>query len=132
MHTWQYEKIASLYGVCTAYAEFLEIAAHQLRSVAGEAESVADLSMGIAWRQYRPRRCKACQVQASAEEDALSTWLSKVSETGKNGPQELPLLCFPHLPHSCARIADLELARKLTERQAEICERVSENMQRSA
>jgi len=129
MHTWQYEKIASPHGVCTAYAEFLEIVAHQLRSVAGKAKSVVDLSLGIARLAIFSPKCKACQVQASAEEDALSTWLSKVSETG---PQELPLLCFLHLPAFLARIADLELARKLTERQAEICERVSENMQRSA
>ncbi len=132
MHTWQYEKIASPHGVCTAYAEFLETVAHQLRSMAGKAESAADLSLGIARLAILSPKCKACQVQASAEEDVLSTWLSKVSGTGKNGPQELPLLCFLHLPAFLARIADLELARKLMERQAEICERVSENMQRSA
>ncbi len=132
MHTWQYEKIASPHGVCTAYAEFLETVAHQMRSVASKAESVAGLSLGIARLAVSSPKCKACQIQASAEEEALSTWLSKVSETGKNGPQELPFLCFLHLPAFLARIADLELARRLTERQAEICERVSENMQRSA
>ncbi|MHB8941426.1 MAG: dynamin family protein [Desulfobacteria bacterium] len=132
MHTWQYEKIASPHGVCIAYAEFLETVAHQLRSVAGEAESVADLSQGIARLAILSPKCKACQVQASAEEEALSTWLSKVSEPGKDGTQELPLLCFLHLPVFLERIMDVELARRLTERQAEICERVSENMQRSA
>ncbi len=132
MHTWQYEKIASPHGVCIAYAEFLETVAHRLRSVAGEAESVADLSQGIARLAILSPKCKACQVQASAEEEALSTWLSKVSEPGKDGTQELPLLCFLHLPVFLERIMDVELARRLTERQAEICERVSENMQRSA
>jgi GTP-binding protein EngB required for normal cell division len=132
MHTWQYEKIASPHGVCAAYAEFLETVAHRLRSMAGKAESAAGLSLGIARLAVSSPTCKACQVQASAEEDALSKWLSKVSGTGKNGPQELPLLCFLHLPAFLARIVDLELARRLTERQAEVCERVSENMQRSA
>ena len=132
MHTWQYEKIASPHGIGTAYAEFLETVAHQLRSVAGKAKSIVELSSGIACLAILSPKCKACHVQASAEEDARSKWLSKVSGTGKNGPQELPLPCFLHLPAFLARIADLELARKLTERQAEICERVSENMQRSA
>ncbi len=132
MHTWQYEKIASPHGVCTAYAEFLDTMAHQLRSVAGKAESVADLSSGIARLAILSPKCKACQVQTSAEDDALSRWLSKVSEPEKDGPQELPLPCFLHFPAFLARITDAELARTLVDRQAEVCERVSENMRRSA
>ncbi len=132
MHSWQYEKIASPIGICTAYAAFLVTVADQLRRIAaGTAESVEDISRGLARLAISSPKCKACQAQASAEEDALAKLLSKVSETGLNRAQELPLLCFAHLPAFLARIDDLELARKLTEQQAEICERVSENMQRS-
>jgi len=132
MHTWQYETIASPPGVCNAYAEFLDAVAYRLRSMTGTAESAADLSLGVARLAVSSPKCKACQVQSSAGEDALSMLLSKMSETGRNGPQDLPLLCILHLPALLARIADMELARKLTEQQAEICERVSENMRRAA
>jgi GTP-binding protein EngB required for normal cell division len=132
MHTWQYETIASPHGVCTAYAEFLDAVAHRLRSMASKAESAADLSLGVGRLAVSSPKCKACHVQASAEEDALSKLSSKMTEAVRNGPQDLPLLCFLHLPALLARTTDVELARKLTEQQADICERVSENMQRSA
>jgi GTP-binding protein EngB required for normal cell division len=132
MHTWQYEKIASPHGVCTAYTEFLETVAHQLSGVAGKAESVADLSSGIARLAVSSPTCRACLLQASTEKDALSKWVSRVSETGSDGPRKLPHLCFLHFHALLARITDVELARKLVNHQAEIFERISENMQRAA
>lgn len=130
MHTWQYEKIASPRGICAAYEVALNAVAQQLRGIASNAVSVEDLSLGLDGLAETHPACKACEVQASAVEAALARLVSTVSESGKAGLPELPFLCFQHLPPFLTRIDDVELARKLMEQHAEMCERVSENMQR--
>ena len=75
--------------------------------------------------------CGACRVQAAAETEALSGLAKDLSVEGKDGPPRLPLLCLRHFRMLISRIADPGLARTLTEQQAEICERISENMRRA-
>ncbi len=129
MHTWEYERIASPRGICTSYAVVFDTLAHQLRAMSATSSSVEGLSRELTRVAATHPHCKACEVQASAEEDALSKLVLKVTGNGE-GSQELPLLCFLHLPSFLARIEDVEFGRKLLEQQAEMCERVSENMQR--
>jgi len=131
IHTWQYEEIASPPGVSAAYEELLGALAHQLRGLACQAQSDADLSSSVARLATSSPVCNACQAQASAEEDALSKLSCELSGAGSHEPLNIPLLCLPHFRALLSRIADLGLARKLMEGQAAVCERVSENMQRA-
>jgi len=131
IHTWQYEEIASPHGVSIAYGELLGALAHQLRGMACQAQSAADLSSGVARLATSSPACNACQAQASAEEEGLSKLSCELSEAGSDESLNLPLLCLPHFRALLSRIADPGLARKLIDRQADVCERVSENMQRA-
>ncbi|MDA8164807.1 MAG: dynamin family protein [Desulfobacteraceae bacterium] len=126
-HTWHYEKIASPQGVCASYAVFLDAVAQRLRSLASKAVSVGDLASGFAGLAEAHPRCRACEEQKAAEEAALAKLVSRVT----GSPGKLPLLCFLHLPPFLARLTDQQLARELIMHQAEACERISENMQRS-
>ncbi len=128
-HTWQYEKLASPRGICAAYAVVFDAVVYKLRRMKGSAQSVEELSLALADLAEMHPTCKACEAQVSVEEAAFAKLISQVSEGSKTGKQELPLLCFQHLPSFLTRIEDLELARKLVEQQTEICERISENMQ---
>jgi len=130
MHTWQYEKIASPRGICASYAAFLDNVAGELRGMLNKAESVEDILLGLANLAESHPRCKACEVQHSTEEDALTRLSSLISGRWRDGARDLPVLCLLHLPPFLARIPDPELIREMIGRQADICERVSENMQR--
>lgn len=130
MHTWEFERIASPRGICASYAVLLNDVAHRLRDLAATASSAGELSRGLSRLATTRPHCTACEVQASAEEAALAKLVSKMAENEGYKVQELPLLCFLHLPPFLARIEDAELGRRLLEQQAEMCERVSENMQR--
>ena len=77
LHTWQYEKIASPRGICTAYPPLLRRAAEMLgRST--------EFSPGCS--------CPACEVQDSAERELLQTMASRVDDD-----RGVQLLCIPHL-----------------------------------
>jgi GTP-binding protein EngB required for normal cell division len=132
IHTWQYEELASPYGVSTAYGELLETLAHQLRSLASHAASAGNLTSSIARLATSSPTCAACRSQASAEGEALSRLSAKLLEAGNGELPQLPLLCLAHFRALLTRITDSELARKLAEQQASVCERISENMQRAA
>lgn len=131
MHTWQYDQIASPRGVCASYAPFLDAVAQELRILTGKVLSVEDALLGLANLAETHPRCKACGEQNSAQESALARLAVKVNESWKKESQELPILCFPHLPAFLTKISDPKLARELVRQQAEVCERISENMQRS-
>lgn len=130
MHTWQYNQIASPRGVCASYAPFLDAVARQLRSLSGKAASVEDLLSGLAGLAETHPKCRACEVQDAAEEGALAKLATEMTEGGEKDSRKLPILCFLHLPAFLARLTDPEMARELISQQAEVCERVSENMQR--
>ncbi len=131
MHTWQYEKIASPRGVCTSYAAFLDAVAQQLRSMARKAATVEDLLSGLTGLAETHPKCRACTEQNSAEADALAKLSANVIESWEKGAKELPILCFLHLPAFLALLTHSKLAREIIRQQAEVCERISEDMQRS-
>jgi len=127
LHTWQYERIASPEGVCIPYAPLLADIARSLRGIASSASSPASMMDRIRGIHSSVDKCSACRLAATIEKKAIEefqhTALSGEEEDYDNG------LCLMHLVVMLDRQTDLEKARELVIKEADILDRISENME---
>lgn len=128
-HTWQYEKLASAKEVCTSYILLLQDVARRLASLVEATESLPDLVRAIVEMAPKRADCKACQAQATAEEEAIESSLGKLQNTSEG---KVPLLCLPHLHRLLGRPHAIGIAKKVLEQQARVLEETAANMQRFA
>lgn len=130
-HTWQYQTVASSYGICTAYPVLLDhIAAWLRRRAAGDQQDRANSTIRIP--VATPEQCLLCNIRDKAEAEAVSNVAHRLSKQGANGIGALTAICIPHLSMLMRAVQDPRLIRMLMEHEATLLERLSEDMKRFA
>lgn len=128
-HAWQYQSIASPYGVCTAYPSLLEGLARQLR-MAARSEEQGRLRDDAPSRTLAGQ-CILCEKRATAEAAAISKLAARLAKEGAPGLQSLSAICMPHLPMLLEALSGRQtLVRELMRREATLLESVAEDMRR--
>lgn len=131
-HTWQYQSVASTYGVSAGYARLLDRLANSLhRATLGNPQQTATSAR---FRELLPGPddCALCVAQDKAEHEAISAIADRLSENGLRALDSLSAICIPHLAMLSDAIKDQETILKLMDRQAQILNRYSEDMKRYA
>lgn len=132
LHTWQYENIASPYGVCVAYPQL----AHR---IAGELERLAVCMVGGEERNLQVKNllsnvttCKICEIRIDSEERAVRLAADQARDADTSGSTMLSACCLPHLSAVIAALGPGEPARILLQSHAHLLERTAEDLQRYA
>jgi len=123
MHTWHYEQITSLRGVCIAYPPLLVRTGARLRSLAA-GESSTDC-------QWIAFRCPVCRLQQATEGRLIDSILARAAEAVDREAFSPPL-CLPHLKAVLKHSKDSSLNQHLLLCEAARLERIAEDMQRYA
>lgn len=131
-HTWQYEAIASPYGICTAYPILLDYVATWLRS-----NDKMSLQQHISQNGFGPplptaERCALCNVRVKAESTAIAGLADRFARNFAATLRTLSAICIPHLAMLVDALNDQEQIRTLLRQEAELIERLSEDMKRFA
>jgi GTP-binding protein EngB required for normal cell division len=119
-HTWQYEKLASPRGVCSAYPAVLLAMRDELQTVANSTSKPTEAIPSIL---PSADKCIACKLQVEVEEEALHTLSDKLKT------EESSMLCLRHLSMMLSKVDD-EIGRSILKRHAAVMERIAEDMQR--
>jgi small GTP-binding protein len=127
LHTWQYEAIASPRGTCIGFSELLDRTAERLRDIA--AAPACAPAITIDKLQPTPERCDLCAARFEAERTAIDEAASTLADR-EHESRAFPGLCVSHLRLLVASIDDSDAVRRLLLAQADVLERVSEDMQR--
>lgn len=132
LHTWQYENIASPYGVCTSYPQLVHRIAGELEQFAASAnnrgEPVPDLKGLLA----NATTCKVCEVRIASEERAVHHAAEEACSVAASVGAVLGACCLPHLAAVVAVLGEGEPARTLLHAHAALLERTAEDLQRYA
>ena len=132
MHTWQYAKLASPQGICSAYPKLLFSLADRLRTARQQSNRAADLKKSMQALLADSSRCRLCQVAADAEKRA-SVEITRALDRNSSGPNGTGVsLCLPHLVLIVDALPETQASVPLIERMTMALERVAENMQRYA
>jgi len=126
-HTWQYNQMTSVSGVCTSHAAFLQSVGEKLLALVAEPRDIEELVRELERFPTASPACIICEMAAKAEEEALGVALSDLNSTPATN-EGVPLLCFPHLVTLAARCPDLAKVRRLVERHGVEFRRVAEDM----
>jgi small GTP-binding protein len=131
-HAWQYEAIASPYGVCTAYPMLLDRLAAELCD-ATKAVSARDVLVNrIQHLLPTHEDCVLCSIRNKVEEDAVEAVKGRLAEDTGHTLNSLSAICLPHFAMLAGAVRDDEVVRQLMRRQAIILQRFSEDMRRYA
>jgi Dynamin family len=123
-HTWQYERVASPRGICTAYPRLLRRMADSFRTLAANS-SVRTSTGGLV-----NLSCPACKVRWDAEDRLVSTMAQKLKKNPESA--NAVSLCVPHLHLLLNSIKDSSIRPRLLLREAAVMERAAEDKQRCA
>jgi GTP-binding protein EngB required for normal cell division len=130
-HTWQYERIASPQGVCSAYPKLLLSLAERLRALLQSKDPPEGFRQSLQELLSDSRQCKMCEAAAEAEKRAIAKFISKIGRSDSS--RELRWsLCLRHLVHVLSEISDLEVRQRLVHGISQALQEVAENMQRYA
>jgi small GTP-binding protein len=131
-HTRQFEAISSQPGLSMGYPALLEHLARELRKAFLAREQPARI--GSKFHALLPSRntCMLCGVRAKAEADAIAAAARKLSEHGAQALTQFSAICLPHLAMLPDSVPSPELIGALAERQAQILERLAEDLRRYA
>ena len=127
LHTWQYIRIASSYGPCAAYSAALREIGERLLAIAAEATSIGELIVELKELPVAHPSCRACEIAAKAEEEALTGALANLMSAASTS-DTAPFLCFTHLMALASRCPDLGAVRLLMEQHGEEFKLVAEDM----
>lgn len=132
LHTWQYWGLASPRGVCIAYPALLERLSERFHELAASAlapqAAAAGVEAGLATRQT----CPLCQERAKAEQQAVDAILQRLRTGNPAAFDSLSAICVPHHRQLLVAMDDDATRRKVLTRQAEILDRLAEDMRRYA
>jgi len=128
IHTWHYDAVASPRGTCIGFPELLEQLAVRLREIAA-ARRCGVLSEEIASLGPAPETCDVCRVQLQVEGTALGEMVAALVGDQTSASQRFSGLCLSHFRALIARTQDSD-ARQLMIAQANVLERISEDMHR--
>jgi small GTP-binding protein len=132
LHTWQYENLSSPYGVCTAYPELAHRIAGELERLASKASDAGDSLEELKGLVASAKTCRVCEVRIEAEERAVNSAATTVSEASASGKMRLPACCLPHLVLVAATLGAGQPARNLLHAHGRLLERTAEDLQRYA
>jgi GTP-binding protein EngB required for normal cell division len=131
-HTWQYEAVASPYGICNAYPILLDRVAAWLRTNGENA------LLDTARKELEPPvptttdHCALCNVRARAESEAIAAVVKRFSEDSAATLRTLSAICIPHLAMLVNALENPDHIWKLLNQEASLIERLSEDMKRFA
>jgi len=128
-HTWQYARLASPQGVCSAYPTLLSSLTERLRAIGEGGASPEEFRKALMELQCGRERCRACEVAARAEKQAVAEILLVRQRTPSETDSADAALCLPHLALVAEGAADFAEARPFIERMATVLERVAESLQ---
>jgi hypothetical protein len=131
LHTWQYERMASPQGICAGYPRLLSRLAEGLRSAASS-EGADCSSEDVRRLLAGPDSCPACRVVEAAEEAAIRAVLLQLDAPPNAESAGSPPLCLPHLYRVLSAMPAGDDRQILLHRQAQILDRVAEDMQQHA
>jgi len=123
IHTWQYERLASPQGICTAYPGVLRALARQLHAR-------AETQVGNAVPVPGPDHCAACLVALRTEDEGVQSVASMVVAEALPADAPLPDLCLAHLRQVVERIADGRAAARLLSHAASTLDQLADRMER--
>jgi small GTP-binding protein len=132
LHTWQYENLSSPYGVCTAYPELAHRIAGELEELASKASDASGSLTGLQGLAASAKTCRVCEVRIEAEETAVNTAATTVSDAVVCGKRRLPACCLPHLIQVAAFLGAGKPVQTLLHAHARLLERTAEDLQRYA
>jgi GTP-binding protein EngB required for normal cell division len=130
-HVWQFQSVASSYGICAGHPPLLDRLATALRQSA----SAADLQQVHAQLETLlpdQHDCILCNARDSAEREAIESTRKRLSRDRARELNALTAICLPHFVMLVSAIHDADLVRAMLERHAAVLERYSENMRRYA
>jgi len=129
-HTWEYEAVASSYGVCNAYPDLLDSLVPQLRKLAASEETnPVHLAAELGMLQSSHANCALCNERDKAENSAIARATERLTDATE---PIIPELCLPHLLLIVQRIKDPNLIKRCIDRHGELLNRLSEDLQRHA
>jgi hypothetical protein len=130
-HTWEYESIASPYGICNSFPNLLDRLTGELRDAATSGDrSVVHSKL----HHLLPTQddCILCRVRDQAERDAVARTVGSIEADKNRTSLSVPSMCLPHLVTVVGSVRDDSAARELMERQAAVMQRFAEDMRRYA
>jgi GTP-binding protein EngB required for normal cell division len=130
-HTWEYESIASPYGICNGYPSLLDRLTAELRDAASSGDR------GFVLRKLHhllPTQddCILCRVRDQAERDAVARTVGSIETDKSRTSLSFSSMCLPHLVMVVGSVRDDRVARELIERKAAMLQRFAEDMRRYA
>jgi hypothetical protein len=126
LHTWQYAEMSSAREISLLYAPLLAATARGLRSIAISASSANAIVDRVRNLYSEAVQCLACRKVVETEEAAVKEFrqISFEGDVETGGG-----LCVRHLGVVLRREADLETARNIVFEEADVLDRISEDMQ---
>ena len=132
LHTWQYALLASTHGLCTGYPALLEHQADRIRSaLRGDAQP---FSVGTAIDKLLvdAATCVICRARDEAERIEIHKIVARLTNAECGAHMTLPSVCLPHMRSLAAELGDARVVRGLLAREAELLDRLAEDMRRYA
>lgn len=132
LHTWQYENIASPYGVCTAYPELAHRIARELNQFADGISRTGNSLEDIQRLLPTSKTCPICEIRIDAENNAVKTVANTVRDAATSGDHRFPACCLPHLVAVTLSLGNGLPGENLLRAHAWLLERTAEDLQRYA
>ncbi len=131
-HTWQFEAMAAPREVCTGFAGVAERQADYLRALARSEPSGKLACDSVATALPTADSCAACAVARRAANAAVEAAAGRLRRGGEDALKTLSAICMPHLPGLAAALAEPTLVQTVLFRQADLLERLAEDMRHFA
>ena len=131
LHTWQYQSIASPHGTCLGFPSLLERLAARLSEIAATS-TTDDVLTKVEEVRSSPHTCDVCRARIDIENAAVGEMAHSLLQAAQEAQWRFSGVCLPHLPLLVAAINDVGLKRKVLVDEANVLERVSEDMRRYA
>jgi GTP-binding protein EngB required for normal cell division len=131
-HTWQYESIASPYGICSGYPDLLDRLADKLHEAATSRAPRSALARMVKTLLPSEDGCAMCRVRVQAERNAVASLARRLERDSRGTLDGLSAICQPHFAMLVEALRDDDAARSLIMHQAVVLRRFSEDMRRYA
>lgn len=132
MHTRQYASLAPPHDVCVGNAALIEWIAAGLTTLARSADQLDERASLPEFLAVIRESCPLCLSAAHAEMQAISTLVRDLSRSDEVASGRLSFICMPHLARALPALREEGLASTLLTRQAEMLDRLAEDMRRYA
>ncbi|MGH7119309.1 MAG: hypothetical protein ACREFP_10050 [Acetobacteraceae bacterium] len=127
-HTSRFEALAAPREVCTGFAATIERQAARLRAAATRRLPGALAMQAVDAALPTAHACPACAVVRQAATTAVGAAAKRLGREGTAGLANLSAICLPHLRLLTAALDSTELVQAVLLREADLLERLSEDM----